>query len=392
MAIPADNKPLDLAAEIELGRHLFYDKAMSVDNSTSCASCHQAGNGFSDNLPVSMGFNNQHGTRNAPTLTNIGFNTAFTWDGRFPSLEKHAPGPIFNSLEMGNNFSTTQRDTTPSDYNSGPGSNDTLFLFSRLDGGGKTRKDSANFQVRTSEANQNSMKTDLSGKNYYALLNAAWGPVTIQVSDNGGGAIMVKKAVAFTMDIIAKSIAAFERTMVSTQSAFDRYNRDGDQTAITDDAKEGFKIFIDPAKGNCVSCHSGYNFTDQQYHNNGINGADGISNYPIQNDLGRADISKSSDDNYKFKTPTLRNVGKTAPWMHDGRFPIGNNGVEMGLEDIIRRNYDRKNPAVPGQDPRVKPLGLTGQEIAYLGAFLMTLGDDNFANANNPAYMNPWNN
>src|SRR5205823_1331511 len=121
---------------------------------------------------------------NAPALANVAYNTTLTWDGKFKSLEEHAPGPIFNSLEMGNNFSITQRDTIPSGYHSDHGPNDTFFLFKRLNG----------------------HNPDIEGKKYPDLFTAAWGDSKI------------------SMDRIAKSIAAFERTIISTQSKFDQYN------------------------------------------------------------------------------------------------------------------------------------------------------------------------
>jgi cytochrome c peroxidase len=360
---PSDNNPLDLTAEIELGRHLFFDKQLSVDGKVSCAGCHQPKSGFSDVSTFSRGMQGQMGSRNAPGLTNIAYNTIFTWDGRFPSLEKHAPGPIFNSVEMGNNFSVTQRDTTPSDYNSGPGPNDTLFLFARLDGTANLRS--------VHKADPNSKRVDINNVNYYTLMMKAWGTNV------------------FSMDMIAKSIAAYERTFISTGSAFDQYNS-GNENAISDDAKQGFQIFIDPMKGNCVSCHSGYNFTDQQFHNNGINGADGFVGNTT--DIGRSTITKNKADNYKFKTPTLRNVALTGPWMHDGRFENDNSGgsAELSLESLIQRNYNRKTGPITGQDPLVRPLGLTGQEVAYVAEFLMTLTDYQFAK---PAtFTSPWSN
>src|SRR5947209_4473290 len=162
---PADNPSSD--AKVELGRRLFYDKDLSVDGSTSCASCHQPSRGFADMFPTSRGMQGQHGNRNAPTLTNVAHNAFFTWDGHFQSLEKHAPGPIFNSVEMGNNFSNSAQDTVPSGYNSQTGNNDTLFLFGRLDGGSKNGFDRGN------EPSPSSNKKDRDGNNYYTLIKNA---------------------------------------------------------------------------------------------------------------------------------------------------------------------------------------------------------------------------
>ncbi|MEI8135359.1 MAG: cytochrome c peroxidase [bacterium] len=385
--VPSDNKPLNLEAEIELGRHLFYDKQMSVDGSTSCASCHQADRGFSDLLQTSRGMNGQMGTRNAPGLTNVAYNTVFTWDGKFPTLEKHAPGPIFNAVEMGNNFFTSgkdtigNRDTTGGGYGSKVGTNDTLMLFARLDGNPKVLP--GTMVGATAMVDVNSVRKDKLGKNYYALLNAAWGPVTVTMSTDRGTTFTKVEAVAFTMDIIAKSIAAFERTFISNASPFDRYNS-GDETAINDNAKNGFKLFIDTARANCVSCHSGYNFTDQQFHNNGI-----LQNSPNvdSKDIGRGAITKNSADNFKYKTPTLRNVSLTGPWMHNGTFANSGATVEISLENVVR-HYNFGGHATPGQDPRVRQLHLSDDEVRDISMFLMTLQDGSFSS--NSSLSNPW--
>jgi cytochrome c peroxidase len=334
--VPADN-PMT-AAKIDLGRHLFFDKSLSVDGTTSCSSCHDPSIGFADlrGMATSMGFSQRMGTRNAPTLTNVAYNAVFTWDGRFKSLEEHAPGPIFNQLEMGNNFSTSQQDTVPSGYNSGPGPFDTLFLFKRLNGKGN----------------------DIAGIDYPQLFTAAWGSSQI------------------SLDRIAKSIATFERTFVSTNSTFDRFNN-GDQSAYKYNPKalHGFQLFTDTKAANCVSCHSGYNFTDQQFHNNGIGiGAD--------RDSGRMNITKKTDDVYMFKTPSLRNVALTAPYMHDGRFKT--------LQDVLN-NYNQggNHSNMTNVDLKIHPLNFSQEDISDIIAFLETLNDEKFTV--NPAYTNPWN-
>ncbi|MDP4219842.1 MAG: cytochrome c peroxidase [Bacteroidota bacterium] len=342
---PADNPTT--AAKVELGRHLFYDKEMSVDHSTSCASCHDVSSGFSDSraLATSMGFDGQMGNRNAPSLANVAYNTSFTWDGRFGTLEKHAPGPIFNSVEMGNNFSQSAFDSIPSGYNSKPGNNDTNFLFKRLNGEPKA------------------LRKDINGKTYDDLRKAAWGP----------------GADRFTLDMIAKSIAAFERTFISTRSDFDKYNN-GDKEVLKYNASaiHGFQLFTDTKGANCVSCHSGYNFTDQSYHDNGI----GINQ---QGDEGRFAITKLKSDVGKFKTPSLRNVALSAPYMHDGRYKT--------LEMVIRDNYlkgGKHNTA--NKDANIKPLTLSDEDIADLVAFLNTLTDYSFTADKAGRYANPWGN
>ena len=334
---PADNQ--STPAKIELGRHLFFDKTLSVDGTTSCGSCHDIGAGLSDirGLATSMGFEHQMGTRNAPALANVAYNTAFTWDGKFKTLEEHAPGPIFNSLEMGNNFTNDPRalDSVPSGYNSKPGPSDTLFLFKRLNG----------------------RSGDLNGKTYPDMFIAAWGTPKI------------------SMDKIAKSIAAYERTFISTQSDFDKYNN-GDQTVFkyNPEALHGLKLFTDVNGANCISCHSGYNFTDQQYHDNGI----GINQ---QGDKGRFAVSKNQSDVGKFKTPSLRNVALSAPYMHDGRFPT--------LEKVLS-NYNTGGVHSANQDPKIKALNLSDQDISDIIEFLHSLTDHNFVSDRANKFDNPW--
>ena len=349
MAEPADNP--STAAKIELGKHLFFDKALSVDGSTSCASCHSPAQGFSDprGMNTSMGFGNRMGTRNAPALANIGYNTVITWDGKFKSLEEHALAPIFNNIEMGNNFSSSGKDPISSGYyHSDPGANDTLFLFGRVDG----------HQDRIHQADPNSTKRDSKGKNYYELLQAAWQTST------------------FSMDIIAKSIACYERTFISTKSKFDQYNN-GDLSVFkyNPEALHGMQLFVDVNGANCISCHSGYNFTDQQFHNNGLVAGQ-------RNDSGRSVISKNTGDTYKFKTPSLRNVALSGPYMHDGRLRT--------LNDVMAFYRAGGNPNVSNKDSKIKPLNLSDQDVSDIIEFLKTLTDEKFTS--NPSFTSPWDN
>jgi cytochrome c peroxidase len=375
IAYPADNRPLDVQAEIELGRHLFYDKQMSVDGSTSCASCHQVQNGFADVLEFSTGFQNQHGMRNAPGLTNVAYNTSFAWDGKFSSLEKHALAPMFNSVEMGNNFSTGKdaaRDTLSGTYNSKPGNNDTLLLFGRLDG----------FPgIRSAIAEPCSPRKDLQNNTYYMLIKKAWGPVTIPATTDGGQTKTTMTTIAYTMDIIARSIAAFERTIISNSSSFDRYNS-GDQAAMSPPAIHGFQLFIDPSKANCVSCHSGYNFTDQQFHNNGTVLTSHI-------DIGRAGLTKQDSDRYTFKTPSLRNVSLTRPYMHDGHIGVNASDARVALTAVIN-NYNAGGNHSKNQDARIRPLYLSDQDVSDIVEFLMQLQNGGFGS--NTSLSNPWGN
>lgn len=250
--IPADNPPT--AETIALGRMLYYDPILSADNTISCASCHGPQMGFTDTRPVSLGVGGKKGSRHSPTVINSAYNTLQFWDGRAPSLEEQAKGPIANPVEM----AATHAEAV----------------------------------LRI----QNDPK-------YVSLFKEAWGTDKI------------------TIDLIVKSIASFERTVLSGNSPFDRFYYGHDKKALSPAAQRGLKLFVDPKKGNCQVCHTiGKEyalFTDNRFHNLGI-GADTRGNMV---DLGRFSETKNDADWGSFKTPTLRNITQRAPYMHDGSFP-----------------------------------------------------------------------
>lgn len=158
-----------------------------------------------------------------------------------------------------------------------------------------------------------------------------------------------------TADGVAKAIAAFERSLVCGNSAFDRYE-DGDDAALSESEQQGLQLFRE--KANCVRCHTGFAFTDERYHNIGV-GFD--KSTP---DLGRYKITKKESDKGAFKTPTLRNIAASAPYMHDG-------GAKT-LEDVIEF-YDKGGIKNPNLSNEIKPLNLTAKDKADLAAFLKSL-------------------
>ncbi len=250
--IPADN-PLT-EETIALGRRLYYDPQLSVDGTISCASCHAPQFAFSDEHQVSFGVGKKTGTRHSPTVINSAYNTLQFWDGRAPSLEEQAKGPMANPVEMAHS----------------------------LDG-----------VVKRLEA----------GPQYVGLFKKAWGTDQINI------------------DLVAKSIASFERTVIAGDSPFDRFYYGHDKKALSPAAQRGLKIFTNPKKANCEVCHTmgktSALFTDNKFHNLGI-GADTRGNL---NDVGRFSQTKKDEDMGAFKTPTLRNLAHRAPFMHDGSFP-----------------------------------------------------------------------
>lgn len=283
--IPPDN-PLT-SKKIDLGRQLYFDGRLSADGTVSCATCHAPDKGFSDGRPTSTGIKGQVGKRNAPVTFNRIFSQEQFWDGRSPSLEDQALGPVQNPIEMGHTLK--------------------------------------------------GMVATLSAiKGYREQFRQVFG-TTVTASG------------------VAKAIAAFERSLVCGNSAFDRYE-DGDDAALSERELRGLDLFRE--KGSCVRCHTGFAFTDERYHNIGVG-------FDKQNpDLGRYDVTKKESDKGAFKTPTLRHIAASAPYLHDGSAKT--------LEDVIEF-YDKGGIKNPNLSDEIKPLNLTTTEKAELVAFLESL-------------------
>ncbi len=293
--VPADNPPT--AETIALGKRLYYDPALSLDNTIACASCHHPDKGFADDKPFSQGVQNKLGGRNSPTVLNSAYYPAQFWDGRAASLEEQAKGPVQNPVEMAHTL-----------------------------GGVEER-----------------LSQD---PTYRLAFDKAFGPGPI------------------TYDKVAKAIASFERTVVAGNSPFDRYYYGHDKKALSPAAIRGFEVFRRADKGNCAACHligdKHALFTDNAFHNIGV----GVKN-EVPTDLGRFAVTKAEADKGRFKTPSLRNVALTAPYMHDGSL--------TDLKQVVDFYIGGGN-SNPNRDPQIKPLDfLTGQERADLLEFLKSL-------------------
>jgi len=162
-----------------------------------------------------------------------------------------------------------------------------------------------------------------------------------------------------TFDRIAQAIAAYERTILSGNSAWDRFVYGGDKQALSPEAQRGLQLF--EGKALCTRCHVGFNITDGIFHNLGV----GMNK--SNPDFGRFVVTANEKDKGAFKTPTLRDIQKTAPYMHDGS--------QKTLEEVIEF-YDKGGEPNPWLDPKVEPLKLTAQEKADLLAFLKSLEGD----------------
>lgn len=326
----SDESSTRLAA---LGEKLFNDKRLSVDDTVACATCHDPLKGFVDhrgNTPTSAGVHDQRGERNAPTVLNAMFQTSQFWDGRAPKLEDQAKLPILNPIEMGQK--------SPDD------------VVAKV---AKIPEYAQEFQSLLGRA-----------PNY---------------------------------DDIASAIAAFERTQYSGNSPFDRFLA-GNTQAISDQAKHGWVLF--QGKGRCSSCHA-FNlvsplFSDLKFHNIGIAAhkqnftelarkalsilktgdtrqIDELALQTSYSELGRFLVTKNPADIGAFKSETLRNIGITAPYMHDGSLAT--------LWDVID-HYNKGGVPNPYLDGGMQRLALSESEVDDLVAFLFTLTDDRFADFN----------
>ncbi|MDT3778119.1 cytochrome c peroxidase [Nitrospira sp. MA-1] len=162
-----------------------------------------------------------------------------------------------------------------------------------------------------------------------------------------------------TIDGVAKAIAAFERTLLSGNSPADRFDMGGEEDAISESAKRGLQVF--QGKGRCTRCHSGFNFADEEFHNLGIDWD------TAKADLGRYSVEKHPGTVGGFKTPTLREIARTAPYMHDGRFAT--------LEDVVDF-YDQGGIQNPHLSNLIIPLGLTDQEKKDLVEYMRALNGE----------------
>ena len=304
-----------------LGQQLFFDKRLSVDGTVSCASCHDPAMGFASRDTVAIGVRNQSGARNAPTLLNAKLSGSYFWDGRARTLEEQAKQPLLNAVEMGleNESVLIARVSSIPEYR-------TTFqrLFPRE---------------------------------------------------------------GITLDTVARTIAAYERTLVSVNSPFDRFVK-GDRKAITANQKAGWALF--KGKARCSECHSVSRpspvFTDSKFHNTGVVGRDvdfkklsairlrrrsePVALFAHQqqfSELGRFLVTLDNKDIGAFKTPTLRDVELTGPYMH--------NGSLRTLLDVIRF-YNQGGQKNPNLDSKMQVLNLNEKEINELVEFLRALTSD----------------
>jgi cytochrome c peroxidase len=301
------------SAEVaELGKMLFFDPRLSGDGSISCATCHIPEKGWADGLPLSKAYPGSEGFRNTKTVLNAVYAKYFYWDGRL----------------SGSDHQTQVRDAITESYSMNM---DGRLMLERLK------------QI----------------PEYVERFNAALGGEP-----------------SFGRSL--KAIAAFEKTLISKNVPFD-------QGKLSSDARKGLELF--QGKAGCIRCHNGPYFSDSKPHNLGVPENPAIFNEPLRHityrsflkflgvsnymnlrrDVGFLCVSKEEGDFGKFVTPTLREVSRTAPYMHNGHFNT--------LDDVIEF-YNGGGGSDPNKDPLLKPLGLSDKEKKDLVSFLLSLSGD----------------
>ncbi|MFQ3574113.1 MAG: cytochrome c peroxidase [Thermodesulfovibrionales bacterium] len=304
--IPRDNP--QTTEKIELGKKLFFDRRLSGDGTMSCATCHIPDMAFTDGQAISLSYPTTKNWRNTPTLINIAFHKSLFWDGRSRSLEDQALFPVMSSFEMNLNLDYMEEKIRQVPYY--------RETFKRI------------FQE---DVNKNN---------------------------------------------IAKALAAFQRSLISKNAPIDRFLK-GDKNALSTQAKKGYEIFT--TKGGCIKCHHGEALMDQKFHALFVPQKEEHINDPLieitrrfvakqhnfkdyktlKEDVGRYLITKKKQDWMAFKTPSLREVAKTAPYMHNGYFD--------SLDDVI----DFFDIGGGKGNKVLKPLKLTKEEKENLKVFLI---------------------
>lgn len=339
--IPLPVEPLDnpmSEAKFQLGRHLFYDARLSGNATISCASCHHQDKAFADGRVAAVGATGEPHPRNSQALVNIAYNPTLTWGN-----------PVLRNIE--------QQIMIP------------LFGEAPVEHG-------------LNDANSELVLNRILAEPVYAPLFSAAFP---------------DQPVSY--DTIVKALASFVRGMTSFNSDFDRHEQ-GDSTSLGDAAKRGMALFFSE-RLECFHCHGGYNFTDsvqdrtmfvvdRPFHNTGLYNIDGLGGYPEPN-TGVHEITGRTEDMGRFRAPSLRNIAVTAPYMHDGSVATLAEAIRnyaAGGRNLTAGPNAGDGRMNPYKDGFVSGFSITDDEINDLMAFLESLSDDQFLNAER--FSNPW--
>ncbi len=328
--VPADN--IANEARVALGRKLYFDVKISRDGTVACGTCHDVSRGFTDRRGTSEGIGDKLGRRNAPTTMNAFLFSSQFWDGRASTLEEQAKLPITNPIEMGQTDGKAVTSTLAADAD------------------------------------------------YPRMFQAAYGRPP-------------------NFDDVGRALATFERSLVFLDAPFDRFQR-GDGKAISDDARAGWALFNGVLVHAALLCQISSPSpigTDNCFHNIGVaaknkdfeklalpalgaleknDSKESIDKLALETDLselGRFVVTRNRGDVGAFKTEQVRNIGITAPYMHDGSFPT--------LWDVVD-HYNKGGEANAYLDGGIEPLDLSNKEEDELVAFLFSLTDVRFAHEN----------
>lgn len=327
-------------AKVELGRHLFYDKRLSQDRSMACATCHEQARAFTDGKALSRGVTGEMTHRNAMSLANVAYAPVLNW-----------ANPLIRHLEQ---------------------------------------------QALVPLVGQEPVELGLAGMDAEVIARLAADPVYRRLFPQAFPEANGEMSLA----TIIRALSAFQRSLISVRSPYDRYRYEGAVDAIPEAAIRGEALFFSE-RLECHHCHGGMNFSDAilhernrvgevAFHNTGLYNIDGKGAYPSGN-TGIADITGRPEDMGRFRAPSLRNVALTAPYMHDGsiatldkvldHYAAGGRTIASGRYAGIGRTNPLKSSFVPG-------FTLSRAERADLIAFLSALTDREFVR--DPRHSNPW--
>ena len=336
-AVPQNN-PLT-EAKVELGRFLFYDRRLSGNGTQSCASCHHQDKAFTDGRPLAIGSTGEVHPRNAQSLANAVYHSTLTWvNPSLLSLEAQMQVPLFSEgpVEMGVNESNI---------------------------------DEVLGRIQTDNRYQTMFAAAFAGQ----VQPITWGNIT-------------------------QAISSFQRTLISGNSRFDRYQRG--EIPLNAQELRGLELF-NSEKAECFHCHAGFNFNDQvrhastqvldtPFHNTGLYNIAGSGNFPPLNQ-GLFEFTANPADRGKFRAQSLRNVEVTAPYMHDGSMATLEDVLDFyaaGGRNITSGPYAGDGRAHPNKSDLIASIDLSQQDKADLVAFLKTLTDHEFLT--NPKFSNPF--
>jgi cytochrome c peroxidase len=336
--VPADN-PMT-AEKVELGRHLFYDRRMSIDQTFSCASCHRQRVAFTDGRPRAVGVTGEVHPRGSMGLANIAYSPVLTWANPTQRrLETQALVPMFGEEPVELGLSGAE-----------------AVLLARLAGDPK----------------------------YQSMFATAF----------------PGEANPITLANLTRALASFQRTLLSGRSPYDRYRTGADPEAISASAKRGESLFFSE-QTECFHCHGGFNFTETvdyvgkgfvevEFHNTGLYNLDAEGSYPAPN-TGVHAVTEEPEDMGRFKAPSLRNIARTAPYMHDGSLATLDEVIahyEAGGRTISTGPLKGVGAANPRKSSFVKGFTLTPAERRDLIAFLESLTDTAFLT--DARFSDPW--